>query len=74
MLSTYFLPMILRPLDFIYNAPRYIVGIISYLLLLPTFINVMQVYAMSNLHDISWGNRPSVSAGTNMLALDAKKQ
>mmetsp|Transcript_9471 Transcript_9471/g.14523 ORF Transcript_9471/g.14523 Transcript_9471/m.14523 type:complete len:182 (+) Transcript_9471:1881-2426(+) len=29
---------------------------------------------MSNLHDISWGNRPSVTAGTHMLSNDQKKQ
>ena len=29
---------------------------------------------MCNLHDISWGNRPSVSAGTNALSSDTKKQ
>lgn len=30
-----------------------------YILMLPTFINIMQIYSMSNLHDISWGNRPT---------------
>jgi cellulose synthase/poly-beta-1,6-N-acetylglucosamine synthase-like glycosyltransferase len=35
-----------------------------YILMLPTFVNIMQIYSMSNLHDISWGNRPSaVSTG-----------
>lgn len=29
---------------------------------------------MSNLHDISWGNRPSVTAGTDALSANAKKQ
>jgi len=29
---------------------------------------------MCNLHDISWGNRPSASSGTNALAVDLKKQ
>lgn len=74
MLSVYLMPMILRPLDFFYNMHRYLIGLTSYLLLLPTFVNVMQVYSMSNLHDISWGNRPSVTAGTNILSADAKKQ
>lgn len=49
---------------------------ISYILLLPTFINIMQIYAMCNLHDISWGNRPSAAAantGTNAFSDDAKK-
>jgi len=66
--------MLLRPIDFLFNAHRYLVGLASYLLLLPTFVNVMQVYSMSNLHDISWGNRPSATAGTNILTVDAKKQ
>jgi len=74
MLSVYVIPMVLRPLDFLFNMHRYLIGLTSYLLLLPTFVNVMQVYSMSNLHDISWGNRPSVTAGTNILSCDAKKQ
>jgi hypothetical protein len=74
MLSVYLIPMVLRPLDFIFNMHRYLIGLTSYLLLLPTFVNVMQVYSMSNLHDISWGNRPSATAGTNILSADAKKQ
>ena len=41
MLSVYFLPMILRPIDFILNIKQYVLGLISYLFLLPTFINVM---------------------------------
>ena len=54
MLGIYFLPMILRPIDFAQNFVQYSVGLVSYILLLPTFINVMQVYSMCNLHDISW--------------------
>jgi len=59
MLSVYLVPVILRPLDFIYNLASYISGFLSYFLLMPIFLNVMQVYSMSNLHDISWGNRPT---------------
>ena len=74
MLSTYLLPFVLRPLDFIFNFKKYVLGLLTYLLLLPVFINIMQVYSMSNLHDISWGNRPSANAGANMLSIDSKKQ
>lgn len=74
MLSVYLLPILLRPLDFLYNAPRYLIGLISYIILLPCFINIMQVYSMCNLHDISWGNRPSASAGAHQLSSDTKKQ
>ena len=57
--SVFLIPIILRPLDFLSNVRNYIFGLISYLWMMPTFINVMQIYAMCNLHDISWGNRPS---------------
>lgn len=73
MLSVYAIPFLLRPLDFIWNFVQYMIGFLSYLLLLPIFINVMQVYSMSNLHDVSWGNRPTANAGTGMLSINAKK-
>lgn len=30
---------------------------VQYLLLLPSFINILMVYAFCNLHDISWGTK-----------------
>ena len=74
MLSVYLLPIVLRPIDFLMNMPQYVVGLFSYIFMLPIFINVMQVYSMANLHDISWGNRPSATAGTEVLSANAKKQ
>jgi hypothetical protein len=59
MFSVFLAPIILRPIDFIANMKNYILGLISYLFMMPTFINIMQIYSMSNLHDISWGNRPA---------------
>lgn len=41
MLAIFLLPMLMRPLDFIENFPQYFFGLFSYLLLLPTFINVI---------------------------------
>jgi len=73
MLSLYLLPMILRPIDFLFNIKQYLLGLFSYIVMLPVFINIMQVYSMSNLHDISWGNRPTVSAGTDMHSINEKK-
>jgi cellulose synthase/poly-beta-1,6-N-acetylglucosamine synthase-like glycosyltransferase len=69
MLSVYILPLLLRPLDFLANFRNYLVGMITYIILLPTFINIMQVYSMSNLQDVSWGNRPSATTtgGTNLV-------
>jgi len=41
MLCVYILPMIMRPFDFLQNFTNYVVGMITYVLMLPTFINVM---------------------------------
>ncbi|KAJ3009178.1 Chitin synthase, class 2 [Thoreauomyces humboldtii] len=45
---------------------------VQYLLLLPTYINVFQIYAFCNLHDVSWGTKgdnavelPSVTTKMN---------
>ena len=59
MMLVFLLPMILRPLDFLGNTRNYILGFFSHLFMMPIFFNVMQIYSMCNLHDISWGNRPS---------------
>ena len=59
MLSVYVLPMVMRPLDFLTNIKNYTLGFISYLAMMPVFTNVFQIYAMCNLHDVSWGNRPT---------------
>lgn len=73
MLSIYLVPVLFRPIDFISNLQHYLLGFVSYMLMLPVFINVMQVYSMSNLHDVSWGNRPSANAGTGQLTINNQK-
>ena len=52
----------------------YITGMLIYIFMLPTFINIMQIYSMSNLHDVSWGNRPTEKTGTNLVAANKKQQ
>ena len=63
----------MRPVDFIQNFSKYTVGLISYLFLLPMFTNIFQTYAMCNLHDVSWGNRPT-STGAEAFTADKLKQ
>jgi len=71
MLSMYILPMLMRPLDFLSNFKNYTLGFCSYMLMMPVFTNVFQIYAMCNLHDVSWGNRPT---STGQEAFSANKQ
>mmetsp|Transcript_15193 Transcript_15193/g.23457 ORF Transcript_15193/g.23457 Transcript_15193/m.23457 type:complete len:300 (-) Transcript_15193:522-1421(-) len=77
MLSVYLFPIILRPMDFLLNFKSYVMGMLIYIVMLPTFANLMAIYSMANLHDLSWGNRPSAaqaSAGTNALSQNVNKQ
>ena len=70
MLSIYAVPFIMRPVDFLKNIKGYIVGLISYILMIPMFVNVFSIYSFCNLHDVSWGNRPTTS-GTGSEAFSA---
>ena len=33
--------------------------VFSYILLIPTYVNILYIYAIANLHDVTWGNRPT---------------
>jgi len=72
MLSIYMVPIVMRPLDFLSNLGGYIVGMFTYILLIPMFVNVFSIYSMSNLHDVSWGNRPTTT-GTGTEAFSANR-
>lgn len=74
MCLVFLIPMILRPLDFLSNMRNYILGLMSYLFMMPTFINTMQIYAMCNLHDISWGNRPTTTTGVEAITFNQGAQ
>lgn len=69
MLGVLLAPMLMRPFDFLNNFSSYTVGLLSYMLLMPFFNTILQVYGYCNLHDVSWGNRPALSGAST-----AKKQ
>ena len=68
MLAIYTVPFLLRPIDFLENFKGYVVGMLAYLILIPMFANIFSIYSMANLHDISWGNRPTTSTGTEAFS------
>jgi len=35
-----------------------IVGILSYIFMTGTYVNIFLIYSICNIHDVSWGNRP----------------
>jgi chitin synthase len=60
MLSTYVLWFVVSFLFF--DAWHMFTSFIQYLLLTPTYINILNVYAMCNTHDLSWGTKGAESA------------
>ena len=73
MLSSYILPCIMRPIDFFQNIKKYTFGFCCYLVLTPLFNSMFPIYSMCNLHDVSWGNRPT-STGTEAFSAQKKTQ
>ncbi|KAI9355312.1 chitin synthase-domain-containing protein [Zopfochytrium polystomum] len=45
--------------------------ILQYLLMVPTFVNIIMVYAFCNLHDVSWGTK-GISTETDLKPVMAK--
>ncbi|KAK4051686.1 Chitin synthase 4 [Microbotryomycetes sp. JL221] len=39
---------------------------LQYLLLAPAYINIINIYAFCNLHDVTWGNRPEEKVSTDL--------
>jgi len=75
MLAIYIVPFLMRPVDFLENFKGYTVGLLAYLLLIPMFTNIFSIYSMANLHDISWGNRPTTqTTGTEAFSAKADVQ
>jgi hypothetical protein len=52
------------------KAVDFLKGIVYLVFMTPTYINIMAVYAVSNIHDVSWGSRP---VGTTSNAISKKE-
>lgn len=46
---------------------------VQYLFLTPTYVTILSIYSMSNLHDLSWGTKGSDSNATDLGAASGKK-
>jgi len=42
---------------FVNQCGLFVLGFYAYMMLLPTYVNILMVYAFSNLHDTSWGTK-----------------
>ncbi|KAI0783497.1 glycosyltransferase family 2 protein [Abortiporus biennis] len=50
-----------------------ITSFIQYLLLAPSYINVLNVYAFANVHDVSWGTKGDNKVSTDLGVVSAGK-
>nr|ADE62521.1 chitin synthase 2 [Saprolegnia monoica] len=48
---------------FVHGEFSILLSVIQYFFMLPTFVNVLGIYAYSNLHDLSWGTKGLESGG-----------
>jgi len=54
--------------SFLHLQPSHMfTSFIQYLLLLPSFVNILMVYAFCNTHDVSWGTKGSTKDATSNL-------
>jgi cellulose synthase/poly-beta-1,6-N-acetylglucosamine synthase-like glycosyltransferase len=57
-LFTYFVPPLLYDCkEFCMTLPKQLMSIVAYLLCMPLYLIIFQVYSYANFHDVSWGNR-----------------
>ncbi|KAI8914752.1 chitin synthase-domain-containing protein [Powellomyces hirtus] len=50
-----------------------ITSFVQYLFLMPSFMNILMIYAFSNLHDVSWGTKGDNSAASDLGAVTSSK-
>lgn len=49
-------------------------GCIQFLIATPTYVNTFTIYAICNIHDCSWGNRPEVMSSEELAKLEDYEQ
>ncbi|KAI9346756.1 chitin synthase-domain-containing protein [Zopfochytrium polystomum] len=61
--------------SFLYLEPWHMITcMIQYLLLLPSYVNILMVYAFCNLHDVSWGTKGDNGNQTDLGAVKSSKK
>ena len=68
--ASYLIPLILniKRINFCY----FFQGLVSIILLTPTYVNIFSIYAICNIHDVTWGSRPTV-VSTEVKQANAKR-
>ncbi|KAJ3315378.1 Chitin synthase, class 1 [Blyttiomyces sp. JEL0837] len=57
----------------VYMEPWHMItSFLPYLLMLPSFVNILMVYAFCNLHDVSWGTKGELARPTDFAPIHTK--
>ncbi|KAI8799273.1 chitin synthase-domain-containing protein [Cladochytrium replicatum] len=60
--------------SFVYLEPWHMfTSFVQYMFLMPSFINILQVYAFANLHDVSWGTKGDNGGESDLAAVTVTK-
>lgn len=50
-------------------------GVVFALFLAPTYVNIITIFAVANIHDVSWGSRPAGGDGAKLaMAASVEKK
>jgi len=52
----------------------FVKGVFYVIYLSPTYVNIFTIYAIGNIHDVTWGSRPSVLSNEAMKQTEKKKE
>ena len=69
---SYFIPLVLNLSKL--RAGDFIKGVLFSLFLSPTYVNIFTIYAISNIHDVSWGSRPATNDPVSKSAEKKKEE
>ncbi|KAJ3346606.1 Chitin synthase, class 2 [Entophlyctis luteolus] len=70
--STYVLYLVS---SFLYFEPWHVfTSMLQYLMLLPSYVNILNVYSFCNLHDVSWGTKGDNVAGGDLGVAKTNKK
>jgi cellulose synthase/poly-beta-1,6-N-acetylglucosamine synthase-like glycosyltransferase len=67
----------ISPLIFNFRSLKFtdfLKGIVYVIFMSPTYININSIYAVSNIHDVSWGSRQVDEGNSNKIAISNKKE
>jgi len=59
-LGSYIVPLLMNIFSLMSNIFGVFFGLISYIVMTPTYVNTFVIFAFANLHDVTWGNRQTI--------------